>query len=96
MSFKRRVLSALGKDVLLEIGRGLELDVTTRMGVEALRDALAKSKRVLDHRRARQGRTGLRRRRPDVPKVPVRIGAKHGGGSIQSGCRGPIRIGLDP
>jgi hypothetical protein len=30
MSFKRRVLSALGKNVLLEIGRGL--DVTTRMG----------------------------------------------------------------
>jgi hypothetical protein len=26
MSFKRRVLSALGKDVLLEICRGLELD----------------------------------------------------------------------
>lgn len=25
MSFKRRVLSALGKDLLLEIGRGLEL-----------------------------------------------------------------------
>lgn len=46
MSFKRRVLSALGKDVLLEIGRGLELDVTTRMGVEELRDALAKSKRA--------------------------------------------------
>ncbi len=34
MSFKRRVLSALGKDLLLEIGRGLELEVTTRMGVE--------------------------------------------------------------
>lgn len=46
MSFKRRVLSALGKDVLLEIGRDLELDVTTRMGVEELRDALAKSKRA--------------------------------------------------
>ncbi|MEJ7600094.1 MAG: DNA methyltransferase [Kofleriaceae bacterium] len=46
MSFKRRVLSVLGKDVLLEIGRGLELDVTTRMGVEELRDALAKSKRA--------------------------------------------------
>src|SRR5512140_3114637 len=40
MSFKRRVLAALGKDVLLEIGRGLKLDVTTRMGVEELRDAL--------------------------------------------------------
>lgn len=46
MSFKRRVLSALGKDQLLEIGRRLELDVTTRMGVEELRDALAKSKRA--------------------------------------------------
>jgi hypothetical protein len=46
MSFKRRVLSALGKDVLLEIGRGLDLDVTTRMSVEELRDALAKSKRA--------------------------------------------------
>lgn len=34
MSFKRRVLSALGKDVLLEIGRGLEFEVTTRMSVE--------------------------------------------------------------
>lgn len=46
MSFKRRVLSALGKEELLEIGRGLELDVTTRMGVDDLRDALAKSKRA--------------------------------------------------
>ncbi len=46
MSFKRRVLSALGKDALLEIGRGVELDVTTRMGLEELRDALAKSKRA--------------------------------------------------
>ncbi len=46
MSFKRRVLSALGKDVLLEIGRGLELEVTTRIGVEELRDTLAKSKRA--------------------------------------------------
>jgi hypothetical protein len=46
MSCKRRVLSALGKDALLEIGRGLELDVTTRDGVEELRDAFAKSKRV--------------------------------------------------
>lgn len=43
MNFNRRVLSALGKDLLLEIGSGLELDVTTRMGV---RDALAKSKRA--------------------------------------------------
>jgi SAM-dependent methyltransferase len=46
MSFKRRVLSALGKAELLDIGRGLELDVTTRMGVDDLRDALARSKRA--------------------------------------------------
>lgn len=46
MSFKRRVLSALGKDALLEIGRDVELDVTIPMGVEELRDALAKSKRA--------------------------------------------------
>jgi hypothetical protein len=46
MNFKRRVLSAPGKEVLLEIGRGLELEVTTRMGVDELRDALAKSKRA--------------------------------------------------
>jgi len=46
MSFKRRVLSALVKDVLLEIDRGLELDVTTRMSAEELRDVLAKSKRA--------------------------------------------------
>src|SRR5688572_19511104 len=46
MSFKRRVLGALGKEELLEIGRGLELEVTTRMGVDDLRDALAKSKRA--------------------------------------------------
>ncbi len=39
-------MSALGKDELLEIGRGLELAVTTRMGVEELRDALAKNKRA--------------------------------------------------
>jgi hypothetical protein len=46
MTFKRRVLSALGKDELLEIGRDLELEVTTRMAVDDLRDALAKSKRA--------------------------------------------------
>ena len=46
MTFKRRVLSALGKDELLEIGRGLELDVTTRMTVDELRDALAASKKA--------------------------------------------------
>jgi hypothetical protein len=41
MSFKRRGRLALGKIILLETGHGLELDVTTRMGVEELRDALA-------------------------------------------------------
>jgi hypothetical protein len=41
MSFKRRGRLALGKNILLETGHGLELDVTTRMGVEELRDALA-------------------------------------------------------
>lgn len=46
MTFKRRVLSALGKDELLEIDRDLELGVTTRMAVDDLRDALAKSKRA--------------------------------------------------
>ena len=46
MSFKRRVLSVLGKDLLLEIGHRLELGVTTRMGEEELRDALARSKRA--------------------------------------------------
>src|SRR6185369_15469273 len=46
MTFKRRVLSALGKDTLLEIGRSLALDVSTRMSVDALRDVVAKSKRA--------------------------------------------------
>ncbi|MGE0399154.1 MAG: DNA methyltransferase [Kofleriaceae bacterium] len=46
MTFKRRVLSALGKDELLAIGRELALDVTTRMAVDDLRDAVAKSKRA--------------------------------------------------
>lgn len=36
MSFKRRVLSAFGKDVLLDIGRGLEFD-----GPHPLKDAQA-------------------------------------------------------
>ena len=40
MSFNRRVLSALGN------GRGLEMDVTSRIGLAELRDALAKSKRA--------------------------------------------------
>jgi SAM-dependent methyltransferase len=46
MTFKRRVLSALGKDQLLEIGRGLDLEVATRMAVDDLRDVIAKSKRA--------------------------------------------------
>ncbi|MBK9031572.1 MAG: N-6 DNA methylase [Myxococcales bacterium] len=46
MTFKRRVLSALGKDELLEVGRALELDVTTRMTVDELRDVIAASKRA--------------------------------------------------
>lgn len=46
MSFKRRVLSALGKEPLLEIGRSLELEVAARMTVDELRDALASSKRA--------------------------------------------------
>ena len=49
MSFKRRVLSALGKDELLEIGRGFEPDGTLRMTVEDLRDTLARSKRTKLH-----------------------------------------------
>lgn len=46
MTFKRRVLSALGKDELLEVGRRLELDVTLRRTVDELRDALAASKKA--------------------------------------------------
>jgi hypothetical protein len=46
MSFKRRVLSALKKDELLAVGRGLELEVRESMRVEELRDALAKSRRA--------------------------------------------------
>lgn len=46
MTFKRRVLSALGKDDLLGIGRGLELEVAARMTVDELRDAIARSKRA--------------------------------------------------
>ena len=36
----------MGKDELLAIGRDLELDVTTRMAVDDLRDTVAKSKRA--------------------------------------------------
>jgi SAM-dependent methyltransferase len=46
MTFKRRVLSALGKDGLLQVARRLELEVTTRMPVAELVDRLASSKRA--------------------------------------------------
>lgn len=46
MSFKRRVVSALGKEELLEIGRRLDLEVASRMTVDELRDAIAGSKRA--------------------------------------------------
>lgn len=46
MTFKRRVLLALGKEELLTIGRGLALDVKARMSVDELRDTLGKSKRA--------------------------------------------------
>ncbi len=46
MTFKRRVLAALGKADLLGIARDLDLEVTSRMTVEEVRDALAKSKRA--------------------------------------------------
>ena len=36
VGFKRRVLSALGKEELLEIGRGLELEALARMGGDEL------------------------------------------------------------
>ena len=46
MSFKRRVLGALGRESLLELARELELEVTTRMSIDDLRDTLAKSKKA--------------------------------------------------
>jgi adenine-specific DNA-methyltransferase len=46
MTFKRRVLSAFAKAALLEIGRGLELEVKASMSVDELRDVLASSKRA--------------------------------------------------
>jgi hypothetical protein len=46
MSFKRRVLSALQKDELLEIGRNLELEVRASMRIEELRDTIAQSRRA--------------------------------------------------
>jgi hypothetical protein len=46
MTFKPRVQSALSRDELLETGRSLEFDVTSRMSVADLRNVLAKSKRA--------------------------------------------------
>jgi hypothetical protein len=46
MTFKRRVLSALGKDELRETARRLELEVTSRMTADELVDVLAQSKRA--------------------------------------------------
>ena len=46
MTVKRRILSALGKAELLDISRRLELDGTSRMTVDALVDAIARSKRA--------------------------------------------------
>jgi adenine-specific DNA-methyltransferase len=44
MSFKRRVLGALSKPELLEVGRALELPVKTAMTVDELRELVAASK----------------------------------------------------
>ena len=46
MTYKRRVLSALGKEDLLAVARALELDVSARMSVDDLRDVIAKAKGV--------------------------------------------------
>src|SRR5688500_15977763 len=46
MTIKRRVLSALGKQELLELGRRLELEVRASMKVDEIVDVLAGSKRV--------------------------------------------------
>ncbi len=46
MTFKRRVLSALGKNDLLMVGRALELEVAARMPVDELRDVISRAKRA--------------------------------------------------
>ena len=46
MTFKRRALGALTRAELLEIGRGLELEVSTGMRLDELIDAVAGSKRA--------------------------------------------------
>jgi adenine-specific DNA-methyltransferase len=45
MTFKRKVLAALTRSELLEVGRALELDVTTNMRLDDLMDAVAGSKK---------------------------------------------------
>lgn len=69
MSYKRRVVSAWGKeDQLLEIGRGLELDLMTRMSMEELRDALVA--RLLERRKASLATVfGIAHSRPVIRKV---------------------------
>jgi adenine-specific DNA-methyltransferase len=46
MTFKRRALGALTRVELLDVGRGLELDVSTGMRLDELIDAVAGSKRA--------------------------------------------------
>ena len=45
MTFKRKVLAALTRSELLEVGRALELDVTTNMRLDDLMDVVAGSKK---------------------------------------------------
>jgi hypothetical protein len=45
MTFKRKALSALSRTELLEVGRALELDVTTNMRLDDLMDVVAGSKK---------------------------------------------------
>ena len=45
MTFKRKALSALSRIELLEVGRALELDVTTNMRLDDLMDVVAGSKK---------------------------------------------------
>ena len=46
MTFKRRVLDALTREQLLDIGCGLELDVTTSMRRDDILDVVSRSKRA--------------------------------------------------
>ena len=45
MTFKRKAISALSRTELLEVGRALELDVTTNMRLDDLMDVVAGSKK---------------------------------------------------